>query len=100
MIALYIYLAALNLFDGIVTSIGVRGGEIEEYNPFMGFLLMKDASLFLFVKIGLSILLIMICLQLRNIAISKFFQYLVLFSTLLYSSVTIIHFYWIYLLYI
>lgn len=94
MVNLFIYLAILNFLDGIVTFIGLTLGKIEEANPIMSFLYETNPGIFLIIKIGLSVLLILIYINLK-ILNASIVKSLLMISSIFYSVVCLQHYYWI-----
>ncbi|MDQ0155108.1 DUF5658 family protein [Robertmurraya andreesenii] len=95
---IFIFLSVLNVFDGFVTFIGVRGDMIEEYNPFMAYLIDVAPWSFLIVKVLLSLFLLIISRILMEQSISFILRFLALISVTLYITVTATHFVWLYFL--
>ncbi|MFD2445748.1 DUF5658 family protein [Bacillus sp. CGMCC 1.16607] len=91
---MFIYLAFINIVDGLVTYIGLKLGNIEEANPLMSFLFDFDPILFISVKLGLSILLIMF-IYLIKAPKSRVIHSLLVFSSMIYTFVCFKHLYWI-----
>jgi hypothetical protein len=91
---LFIYLAFLNILDGIVTFIGLTLGKIEEANPIMNLLFETSPGLFLGIKVGLSLLLILIYINLK-ILNASIVKSLLLITSIFYSFVCLQHYYWI-----
>jgi hypothetical protein len=96
---LVIYLAIINVFDGIATFYGLTNGLIEESNPLMAMVYENHPLLFLAVKIVLSLLLIGILTIVRT-SHSFLLNKLILCSAILYTLVCFKHYYWISLAYI
>jgi hypothetical protein len=94
LVFLFIYLAVLNILDGIVTFMGLTFGKIEEANPIMNLLFETSPGLFLGIKIGLSLLLILIYINLK-ILNASIVKSLLLISSILYSVVCFQHYYWL-----
>jgi hypothetical protein len=66
MFYLFICIAFINFLDGAVTYFGFSSEAIERANPIMRHLYVTDPFLFLLVKIGISILLLLIYLVIRT----------------------------------
>lgn len=91
----FLYLSIVNLFDGILTYIGVREGFIEEKNPLMNSLINESAWLFLMIKGILSLLLLLLTPYFKKRTVSDFLFGLTLFAVLVYSAVSLIHLFWL-----
>ncbi|GAA0503106.1 hypothetical protein GCM10008986_33430 [Salinibacillus aidingensis] len=87
-------IAILNILDGGFTSLGLYAGVIEEQNPLMKALWTTHPLYFAGVKLGLSLLLILIGHRMTK-AILKKWRLLYLSVLLLYSSVLGMHLFWI-----
>jgi hypothetical protein len=91
---LFLYLAIVNIIDGIATFVGVSLGIIEEANPIMKFLFHVDSELFLGIKLGLSFLLIAMFYHIKT-SKSKLLKNLVILASISYTVVCIEHIYWV-----
>lgn len=96
-----ISIAFLNLFDGIVTNYGLMEKFIEEMNPLMDLIISINPALFLALKVGLSLLILLV--SYRVYAHSKVnFQKLYLLTLVgvfcLYFGICSVHVYWLSLL--
>lgn len=89
-------LAALNLLDGIFTFSGLRVGLIEEENPLMEILWELNPFCFLFSKIALSVLLLVVAYHFKKIAtVFKYWKIVLILSCFAYTAVLIMHLIWI-----
>ncbi|MCM3617759.1 DUF5658 family protein [Sutcliffiella horikoshii] len=91
---LLIALLLLNIFDGAATFYGLQFRMIEEVNPLMKALYEESPFLFLFFKLGVSILLLFFIrknLTLKSVTIK------VVSATAVcgYGLVSLLHVYWI-----
>ncbi|MEK4627004.1 MAG: DUF5658 family protein [Solibacillus sp.] len=91
-------IALLNVFDGVATNYGLKQRQIEELNPVMNSLWHMSPSLFILVKIILSILLICLSVAVYNRSNKRFQQ--IFFSILsglllLYGAIFCLHVYWL-----
>lgn len=96
-----VFIAFLNLFDGIATHYGINHNIIEELNPLMNFLMVISPLLFLCIKVLLSIMLL--CLSYWVYQKSKTtFQTLYLYSlvgvSVMYTAICCMHLVWLSLL--
>ncbi|WP_066298293.1 DUF5658 family protein [Bacillus sp. FJAT-29937] len=91
---IFFYLALLNLFDGIVTFIGIQFSLIEEMNPIMNALYQTNPFYFLGFKVILSAALC-IFLFIKKLPGKKMVNNLALAATGLYTIVFVIHAIWI-----
>lgn len=96
-----IFIALLNLFDGLATHYGINHNLIEELNPLMNFFMALSPLLFLCIKILLSIMLL--CLSYWVYQKSKAtFQTLYLYSlvgvSVMYTAICCMHLFWLSLL--
>jgi hypothetical protein len=66
MFYLFICIAFINFLDGAVTYFGFNSEAIEKANPIMRHLYVTDPFLFLLVKIGISMLLILFYLAIKT----------------------------------
>lgn len=90
----FLYLALLNLFDGVATMIGLHFFYIEESNPLMNILYEIHPLLFLLLKILLSSLLFI--LLIFDVYPNKgFIKNLAIAASILYTIVVIFHGFWI-----
>lgn len=89
-----LYLAALNIFDGAVTYIGLENSVIQELNQLMNTLYEIHPWLFLAFKTALSIILI-ILIATKVYPKTKIIQYSVSLASILYTAVCGIHLYWL-----
>lgn len=91
-------IAMLNIFDGVITVYGLKGGAIEELNPIMNFLWTMSPLFFLSLKCSLSVFIVIISIWVYRKS-SKMFQGI--YSILLigvccvYLGVFFLHIVWI-----
>jgi hypothetical protein len=90
----FMYLAFINFLDGAVTYFGLKSDAIEEANPIMRHLYEVDPFLFLGVKIGLSILLLLFYTMLKTPK-TNLVRNLAFVSSIIYTLVCFKHYYWI-----
>jgi hypothetical protein len=90
----YIYLGILNLLDALATCLGLHAGLIEEANPLMGGMYEIGPLLFLLVKVSFSALLCCFA-YMKYMPETKLLKILLLFSSFLYTSVCLLHLFWI-----
>lgn len=69
-------IAALNVFDGVITAYGLRGGKIEELNPIMRFLWVTSPPLFLALKFSLSVLVVIISIGVYKKVATRFMEHM------------------------
>ncbi|MEH7342883.1 DUF5658 family protein [Bacillus sp. JJ1532] len=91
---IFLYLALLNLYDGIVTFFGIQFSLIEESNPIMNALFQTNPYYFLGYKVILSAALFMF-LFIKKLPRKKIVNNLALTATGLYTIVFVIHAIWI-----
>ncbi|WP_096153442.1 MULTISPECIES: DUF5658 family protein [Bacillus] len=84
----------LNVLDTIATFIGLHLGLITEANPFMAFLYETEPVLFVFVKLLLSLCLLLFIL-LKKVPTSNLVKVLSVLALISYSSVSLLHLTWI-----
>lgn len=90
---MFIYLAILNIMDGVFTTLGVFLGIIEEGNPMMARLLEKNLLLFLSFKCFLSLLLLMLSKYIKG-STSSILKVLSLSTSFVYTFILLLHLYW------
>jgi hypothetical protein len=66
MFYLFICIAFINFLDGAVTYFGFSSETIEKANPIMRYLYVTDPFLFLLVKMGISILLLLFYMMIKT----------------------------------
>ncbi|WP_410489334.1 DUF5658 family protein [Bacillus sp. DTU_2020_1000418_1_SI_GHA_SEK_038] len=91
---IFLYLALLNLYDGLVTFFGIQFSLIEESNPIMNALYQKNPFYFLGFKVILSAALC-IFLFIKKLPQKKIVHHLALAATGIYTVVFVIHAIWI-----
>ncbi|PGT87606.1 MULTISPECIES: DUF5658 family protein [Bacillaceae] len=91
----FLYLALLNIVDGILTYIGLTMNIIDEANPVMKSLFIMKPMYFIVFKFTLSILLSLIVYLSLDIVNNKGVFLLTTFAALLYSFVMLLHGAWI-----
>ena len=93
---IFTYLALLNLFDGIVSFIGLKRGVITEANPLMNELYSYHPVLFLALKVSLSLFLYLF-IFFNIVPRMSWFKALTLLAATLYTGTFILHGFWLYL---
>ncbi|MFE8702108.1 DUF5658 family protein [Cytobacillus sp. FJAT-54145] len=93
-IILFFYLGILNIIDAILTFFGLSIQVIEEANPIMNAVYTLDPSLFLIVKISLSLLLFSL-IFLKPIQQSQLIKNLSFLSSILYTFICLLHITWL-----
>ena len=96
-----VFIALLNLFDGMATHYGINHNIIEELNPLMNFLMTISPLLFLCTKILLSILLLCISYwvyQKSKTPFQTFYLYSLVGVSVMYTAICCMHLTWISLL--
>ncbi|WP_396954432.1 DUF5658 family protein [Niallia sp.] len=91
---LFISLSLLNFFDGILTFLGIKSNQIAEANPLMNSLWKISPSLFLILKLGLSIFLFYLAIYFYSKNV-RLWIFLLSIPLVLYSSVLLLHMFWI-----
>ncbi|MBT2644586.1 hypothetical protein J7I80_20430 [Bacillus sp. ISL-41] len=91
---LFYYLTALNLLDAFITWFGIRNAFIAEFNPIMKAIYETHPMLFVLTKSALSILLILFVLF-KIVPRSSLVKFLLLFASVSYSVVVILHGFWL-----
>lgn len=92
------FIAALNVFDGVITAYGLKEGKIEELNPIMRFLWVTNPSLFLALKFSLSVLIVIISIVVYKKSRKTFYG---VYSVLLvgvccvYIGIFVLHMTWL-----
>lgn len=87
-------LAFLNVFDGVVTYIGLESDIIEESNPLMNHLYETGPLLFLVIKLSLSGFLYLI-LFMDKLPVRKSIHILAAIASVIYMVVCLFHIVWI-----
>lgn len=96
-----VFVALLNLFDGIATHYGIRHNSIEELNPLMNFFMAISPLLFLCIKVVLSILLLCVSYwvyQKSKATFQKLFLYSLVGVSVMYIGIFCVHIFWLSLL--
>lgn len=97
-IFLSLFIATLNIFDGIATHFGLLFNKIEEFNPIMNILWASSPILFLAVKITLSffiyLLTYLVCLK-SSEQFQMLFNYCLKGLFVIYLAIFGLHMYWI-----
>ena len=93
-----IFIAFLNLFDGMATHYGINHNFIEELNPLMNFAMEISPFLFLCTKILLSILIL--CLsywvyQKSKTTFVTFYLYSLVGVSVMYTAICGMHLAWL-----
>lgn len=98
----FIYLswliAALNIFDGVITAHGLKKGAIEELNPIMDFLWLVSPPLFLALKFILSIAIIIISISVYKKGSKNFrgvYSVLLVGVCCIYFGIFFLHIMWL-----
>lgn len=94
MTILFHYLSLLNIFDGIITFVGLENSLISELNPIMDKLYQMSPMLFLFSKLSLSIFLYLF-IFFKKVPTSKPSAALTYFASGTYTLLFVLHCYWI-----
>ncbi|SDK35519.1 DUF5658 family protein [Sediminibacillus albus] len=92
---LFVYLAILNLLDGVVTYIGLELRVIAEANPFMDNLYGTSPSVFLGVKLLLSVALLLFCIT-NKLPRSHMVKALVVTASVFYLLICMMHGFWLF----
>ncbi|WP_332649817.1 DUF5658 family protein [Lysinibacillus sp. 54212] len=98
---LSLFIAILNLFDGIATHFGLIHNIIEEANPIMKTIATFSPALFLLIKTLLSILIVAVSYWIYKYSLAAFqrFYFLSLVGVLtLYIGIFSMHIFWLVLL--
>lgn len=90
-------IALLNFFDGMVTHFGLLQNEIEEANPFLSAIWNHNPIFFLFTKVILSFLIILVGIGVKKEIIKQltFIQPLLLLALATYVYTFFLHIFWI-----
>ncbi|MER1999707.1 MAG: DUF5658 family protein [Lysinibacillus sp.] len=86
------------MFDAFATHYGLRNHFIEESNPLMLYLWTVSPTLFLYLKILLSILIVVISHLVYQYSAARFkriYSYTLVGLTFIYSGVFSLHIYWL-----
>ena len=92
------FIAALNIFDGVITAYGLKEGKIEELNPIMRFLWVMSPPLFLALKFSLSVLVVIISIVVYKKSRKTFYGvYAVLLVGVccVYMGIFVLHMMWL-----
>ena len=92
------FIAALNIFDGVITAYGLKEGKIEELNPIMRFLWVMSPPLFLALKFSLSVLVVIISIVVYKKSRKTFYSvYAVLLVGVccVYIGIFVLHMMWL-----
>jgi hypothetical protein len=89
-----LYLAVVNLIDGIVTFLGLSYDLISEANFLMEAIYCFSPAIFINLKVILSFCLILFAFK-ESIAKSKLVNGLAVFASIAYSLTILLHTYWI-----
>ncbi|WP_409252223.1 DUF5658 family protein [Bacillus sp. SCS-153A] len=87
-------LAVLNIIDGIITLVGLKGNFIEEANPLMAALYQAHPILFILVKLSFSALLYAF-IRNENFPSKKWLLSLTYTAITLYTFTILLHGTWI-----
>lgn len=91
---LFVAILILNVLDTIATFIGLHFQLITEANPFMAFLYETEPTLFILVKLLLSLCLLLFILT-KKVPKSNIVKVIALIALLSYSAVSMLHLNWI-----
>lgn len=94
-------IAALNLFDGFITHFGLELNAIEEANPIMHLLWSTSPTMFLVLKVALSVFISIISYLVYKksaVPFQKMFSVALVSIGLLYSGIFSLHIFWLSLL--
>ncbi|MFJ7667203.1 DUF5658 family protein [Lysinibacillus sp. NPDC097195] len=97
-ILLSILISVFNILDGVATHFGLLYNKIDELNPLMRFLWVLSPSLFLAVKIALSLSISYLSYLIYRLSGRRFQQlYTISLATIfvLYSLILSLHLYWL-----
>ncbi len=92
---LLFYIAILNVLDAGFTFFGLHYSIIEEANPLMNKLFAASPLLFLMIKIGLSVILLVIGNALNNRKCSVSLVWVSVFAAFGYTITCFLHGFWI-----
>ncbi|MCT2534458.1 DUF5658 family protein [Aquibacillus koreensis] len=92
---LFIYLAILNLFDGVVTIYGLKHAYIKELNPVMNHLYEQSPTVFFITKLALSICLLLFVFSSRLTFSKGWMKSLTLAAAFLYTCTLFLHAIWL-----
>ncbi|QTM98310.1 hypothetical protein ERJ70_02655 [Sediminibacillus dalangtanensis] len=90
----FLYLALLNLLDGVITFLGIKYEYISEANPLMNSLYQSGPFLFLLIKLLLSAMLIGFCV-IHKLPRSLVARLLACTAAFLYSVICLMHGFWL-----
>lgn len=93
-----LFVAFLNFFDAFATHYGLSNHFIEESNPLMLYVWTVSPTFFLYLKVLLSILIIIISYlvyQYSAAVFQRIFSYTLVGLSLIYSGVFSLHIYWL-----
>ncbi len=94
MTVLFHYLSLLNIFDGVITFVGLENSLISELNPIMDKLYDMNPMLFLSAKLSLSLFLYLFIIF-KKVPTSKPSVALTYFAAGTYTLLFGLHSYWI-----
>ncbi|MCU9612791.1 DUF5658 family protein [Caldibacillus lycopersici] len=94
MIKLFHYLAIVNLLDGVITYFGLKNGYIKEANPIMAFLYQVHPSVFISMKLILSVLIYTMIL-IHHIPVSKISFTVSTIVSIMYTVILFLHSVWL-----
>ncbi|WP_404330876.1 DUF5658 family protein [Mesobacillus maritimus] len=94
---IFYYLSLLNIFDAFVTYYGLKNGLITEMNPFMDKLYQANSSLFILMKLSLSLFLYLFILF-KVVPSSRLVKSVAFMASGMYTIVFGLHCFWLFLL--
>ncbi|MGJ7920047.1 DUF5658 family protein [Neobacillus sp. LXY-4] len=94
MVRLFYYLSILNVFDAIITFIGLELSLIQEMNPIMNHIYQTNPVLFLLIKFTLSFCLYLFII-LKKVPKSTSSRILTYFASGFYTIIFFVHCFWI-----
>lgn len=93
-----LFVATLNVFDGIATHYGFMNNMIEELNPLMDFIVRTSPSLFICIKVVLSILILFssyLVYKKSKVKFQKLFLYSLVGVSVMYIGIFCMHIFWL-----
>ncbi|MDC3418525.1 DUF5658 family protein [Aquibacillus salsiterrae] len=91
---LIVYIALLNIVDGLVTKFGLDNQYIGEANPLMDQLYYLSPTVFVLLKASLSVILIL-CIWAFHVPSTHLLKGLAYTASVLYTIIFIAHSYWL-----
>ena len=93
-----LFVATLNVFDGIATHYGLMNNMIEELNPLMDFIVRTSPILFICIKVVLSILILFssyLVYKKSKVKFQKLFLYSLVGVSVMYIGIFCMHIFWL-----